>query len=573
MQNFKEIYHFFWSIFSKKFILRQNLLFLLKRGGARCIFLIFSLYLPFSPVFAVFSPFLVVDIWKFYIYYYIIEILRFAAQIQNQCHTTAQQTKWRNVKMLDDPGPANFITSLAATVSADDFNVKTLIPKIILLFVLILVNAFFAMSEIAIISVSDVKLQKMAEDGNKKAKKLIRLTENPSSFLSTIQIGVTLAGFLTSASAAENFSEPLAKVINGWLPAVPHSLVSGISLVLVTIIISFFSLVLGELAPKRIAMQCGEKISFAVVDILLFIRAIMRPFIKILSVSTNIVVRIFGFDPNANEEEVTEEEIRMLVDAGEEKGVIEESQKEMINNIFEFDDIVAADVMTHRTDIEAVEITDKFSDVIEKTLEAGYSRIPVYEEELDNIKGIIYVKDLLPYVGKRIPSEVKLADLMREAEFVPESKRCRDLFSEMTEKRLQMVFVCDEYGGIAGLVTIEDLLESIVGNMQDEYDNEEEEFEQVNETTYTFDGTTDIEEVEEKLGIDLPDGEYDTLGGFIMSELGRIPGEDENPEVQFKNYSFTVLEVEERRIERIKAERLFEIEDEDDLDKKSKNKD
>lgn len=475
--------------------------------------------------------------------------------------------------MLDDPGPANFITSLAATVSADDFNVKTLIPKIILLFVLILVNAFFAMSEIAIISVSDVKLAKMAEDGNKKAKKLIRLTENPSSFLSTIQIGVTLAGFLTSASAAENFSEPLAKVINGWLPAVPISLVSGISLVLVTIIISFFSLVLGELAPKRIAMQCGEKISFAVVDILLFIKAIMRPFIKILSVSTNIVVRIFGFDPNANEEQVTEEEIRMLVDAGEEKGVIEESQKEMINNIFEFDDIVAADVMTHRTDIEAVEITDKFSDVIEKTLEAGYSRIPVYEDELDNIKGIIYVKDLLPYVGKRIPSEVKLADLMREAEFVPESKRCRDLFSEMTEKRLQMIFVCDEYGGVAGLVTIEDLLESIVGNMQDEYDNEEEEFEQVNETTYTFDGTTDIEEVEEKLGIDLPDGEYDTLGGFIMSELGRIPGEDENPEIQFKNYSFTVLEVEERRIERIKAERLFEIEDEDDLDKKSKNKD
>lgn len=468
--------------------------------------------------------------------------------------------------MLDDPGPANFITSLAATVSADDFNPKTLIPKIILLFVLILVNAFFAMSEIAIISVSDVKLQKMAEDGNKKAKKLIRLTENPSSFLSTIQIGVTLAGFLTSASAAENFSEPLAKVIGGWLPAVPHSLVSGISLVLVTIIISFFSLVLGELAPKRIAMQCGEKISFAVVDILLFIRAIMRPFIKILSVSTNIVVRIFGFDPNANEEEVTEEEIRMLVDAGEEKGVIEESQKEMINNIFEFDDIVAADVMTHRTDIEAVEITDKFSDVIEKTLEAGYSRIPVYEDELDNIKGIIYVKDLLPYVGKRIPSEVKLADLMREAEFVPESKRCRDLFSEMTEKRLQMIFVCDEYGGVAGLVTIEDLLESIVGNMQDEYDNEEEEFEQVNETTYTFDGTTDIEEVEEKLGIDLPDGEYDTLGGFIMSELGRIPGEDENPEVQFKNYSFTVLEVEERRIERIKAERLFDVTDEDDED-------
>jgi putative hemolysin len=334
-------------------------------------------------------------------------------------------------------------------------------------------------------------------------------------------------------------------------------------LVLVTIIISFFSLVLGELAPKRIAMQCGEKISFAVVGILLFIKSAMKPFIKLLSFSTNLVVRIFGFDPNASEETMTEEEIRMMVDAGEEKGVIEESQKEMINNIFEFDDIVAADVMTHRTDIEAVEINDKIPDVIEKTVEAGYSRLPVFEEELDNIKGIIYVKDLLPYVGKRVPSEVKIADLMRSAEFVPESKRCGDLFNEMTEKRLQMIFVCDEYGGIAGLVTIEDLLESIVGNMQDEYDNEDEEVEQVNETTYTFDGTTDTEELIEVFGIQLPEGEYDTIGGYIMSELGRIPGEDEHPQVTYERLLFTVLEVDERRIERVKVELLPEEETEE----------
>lgn len=461
--------------------------------------------------------------------------------------------------MLDDPGPANYIMEVAA-FSGEPSN---LIWKIVLLFCLILVNAFFAMSEIAIISLNDVKLQKMAEEGNKKAKKVLALVENPSSFLSTIQIGVTLAGFLTSASAAENFSEPLANLISGWLPNIPTSLISGVSLVLVTIIISFFSLVLGELAPKRIAMQCGEKISFAVVGILLFIKSAMKPFIKLLSFSTNLVVRIFGFDPNASEETMTEEEIRMMVDAGEEKGVIEESQKEMINNIFEFDDIVAADVMTHRTDIEAVEINDKISDVIEKTVEAGYSRLPVFEEELDNIKGIIYVKDLLPYVGKRVPSEVKIADLMRSAEFVPESKRCGDLFNEMTEKRLQMIFVCDEYGGIAGLVTIEDLLESIVGNMQDEYDNEDEEVEQVNETTYTFDGTTDTEELIEVFGIQLPEGEYDTIGGYIMSELGRIPGEDEHPQVTYERLLFTVLEVDERRIERVKVELLPEEETEE----------
>ena len=468
--------------------------------------------------------------------------------------------------MLDDPGPANYIMEVAA-FSGEPSN---LIWKIVLLFCLILVNAFFAMSEIAIISLNDVKLQKMAEEGNKKAKKVLALVENPSSFLSTIQIGVTLAGFLTSASAAENFSEPLANLISGWLPNVPASLISGVSLVLVTIIISFFSLVLGELAPKRIAMQCGEKISFAVVGILLFIKSAMKPFIKFLSFSTNLVVRIFGFDPNASEETMTEEEIRMMVDAGEEKGVIEESQKEMINNIFEFDDIVAADVMTHRTDIEAVEINDKISDVIEKTVEAGYSRLPVFDEELDNIKGIIYVKDLLPYVGKRVPSEVKIADLMRSAEFVPESKRCGDLFNEMTEKRLQMIFVCDEYGGIAGLVTIEDLLESIVGNMQDEYDNEDEEVEQVNETTYTFDGTTDTEELIEVFGIQLPEGEYDTIGGYIMSELGRIPGEDEHPQVTYERLLFTVLEVDERRIERVKVELLPEEETEEKPGKKDK---
>ena len=220
--------------------------------------------------------------------------------------------------MLDDPGPANYIMEVTAA-SGEPSN---LIWKIVLLFCLILVNAFFAMSEIAIISLNDVKLQKMAEEGNKKAKKVLALVENPSSFLSTIQIGVTLAGFLTSASAAENFSEPLANLISSWLPNIPTSLISGVSLVLVTIIISFFSLVLGELAPKRIAMQCGEKISFAVVGILLFIKSAMKPFIKFLSFSTNLVVRIFGFDPNASEETMTEEEIRMMVDAGEEKGVL-----------------------------------------------------------------------------------------------------------------------------------------------------------------------------------------------------------------------------------------------------------
>ena len=443
---------------------------------------------------------------------------------------------------MDDPDPANVFF------------------KLLLLLALILVNAFFAMSEIAIISLNDTKIKKMADEGNKRAIKVLKLTENPSNFLSTIQLGVTLAGFLTSASAAESFADPLAKNIAGWLSIesgnAMYSVIGGVAMVVVTVIISYFSLVLGELVPKRIAMQKSESISFKVVGFLLFIKAATRPFIKILSVSTNLVVRMFGLDPNANEEVVTEEEIRMLVDAGEEKGVIEESQKEMINNIFDFDDVPVSDVMTHRTEIEAVEITDKIEDVVKLSCEMGYSRIPVYEDELDNIRGIIYVKDLLPYVGKAVPSGKKLSKIMREAEFVPESKRCGDLFTEMTEKRVQMMFVSDEYGAVSGLVTIEDLLESIVGNIQDEYDNEDEDIVQLDDKTFNFDGTTDIEEVEETLDISVPDGEYDTLGGLIMSELGRMP--EEKDEIICKGYKFIVEELDERRIDRVRIEKLPE---------------
>lgn len=255
-------------------------------------------------------------------------------------------------------------------------------------------------------------------------------------------------------------------------------------------------------------------------------------------------------------EDETEKEILMLIDEGEEKGVIEESQREMITNIFEFDDMLASDVMTHRTEIEAIEINDEISQVVEKSITAGYSRIPVYEEELDNIKGVMYIKDLLKYVGKSIPKTLTIADVMRKAYFFPETKRCGDLFNEMTEKHLQLVFVCDEYGGVSGIVTVEDLLEAIVGNMQDEYDNEEEEIEQVNETTYSLDGTTDIEEVADILGVEFPDGDFDTIGGFIMSELGRIPGEDESPIIEYEGYSFRVDTVDDRRIEKITAERL-----------------
>lgn len=462
---------------------------------------------------------------------------------------------------MDDPGPA-----------------LDIILKLVLLFVLIFFNAFFAMSEIAIISLNDTKMQKLAEEGNKKAKQIVKLTENPNRFLSTIQIGVTLAGFLASASASQNFADLLVNALKhtAIVNVIPESVINGISVVLITIITSYFSLVLGELAPKRIAMQVPEKVSFKVVGILLFIAKITKPFVKVLSVSTNGVVRLFGFDPNADEENVTEEEIRMMVDVGGEKGVIEDSQKEMIDNIFEFDDLDAGDIMTHRTDMTAIEVSRSLEEVAELAIENGYSRIPVYEDDPDSIVGVLYAKDLLKYVGHNIPADLTISKVMRKALYVPETQSCGDLFMAMNDSHTQFAVVVDEYGGTAGIVTLEDVLESIVGNIQDEYDDEDEEIVQINETTFTIDGITNLDEVDELVGTKLPEGDYDTLGGFVISLLGYLPSEsDPEPAVaEYDNLRFTVLNFEDRRIGEIKVEILPKEENEDeDSDSKSKDKD
>lgn len=450
----------------------------------------------------------------------------------------------------------------------DDPGSTSLIFQIVLLFILILVNAFFAMSEIAIISLNDSKMEKMAKSGHKKAKQIMRLTENSSSFLSTIQIGVTLAGFLTSASASQVFAQRLTDAVSPVLPdSIPVSLVHSISVVLITLIMSYFSLVFGELAPKRIAMQIPEKISFLAVGPLLFVAKITKPAVKLLSFSTNLVVRIFGFDPNSDEETVTEEEIRMMVDVGQEKGVIEDTQKEMIDNIFEFDDIDVSDIMTHRTDMYAVEANDSLQNVIDISVEHGYSRIPVYDDDPDNIIGIAYIKDLIQYIGKSLP-ENGLRSIMRKAYYVPESKKCGKLFKEMSESHVQMAIVVDEYGGTAGLVTLEDLLESIVGNIQDEYDNEDEEISRIDDATFTIDGTTDIEEVGDLIGVTFPDGDYDTLGGYIISRLGFLPADGEMNSLEFENFRFTVLSVEDRRIGKVKVEILPQLKDNNSVKEK-----
>ena len=439
-----------------------------------------------------------------------------------------------------------------------DTDPGSIIIKIVTLFALIFVNAFFSMSEMAIVTLNDNKIDKMASEGNKKAKQIQKLTENTSSFLSTIQIGVTLAGFLTSATAAQSFAEMLSDAIGktAIVNVIPIGIISGFSTVIITLIMSYFSLVLGELVPKKIAMNKPEKMAFMAAPILVFVAKVTKPVVKFLALSTNGVLRLIGIDPHADEEVVTEEEIRMMVDVGGEKGVIEDTQIEMINNIFEFDDIDVADIMTHRTDMVCVDEEEPLSEAVALSIENGFSRIPVFKEDPDDIVGILYIKDFLKYVGTNLPKTKTIKDMMRPAYYVPETKRCGELFTEMTEKRVQMAVVVDEYGGTAGIVTLEDLLESIVGNIQDEYDQEDEEISIINDTTFEVDGITDIEEVEEHTGKTFPEGDYDTIGGYIISVLGFLPQDGEMNEVQFENVKFTVLNVEERRIGKVKVEIL-----------------
>lgn len=435
---------------------------------------------------------------------------------------------------------------------------------LILLFVLIGVNAFFAMSEIAAISLNDAKLHHDAEDGNKKARILSKLVDEPNNFLATIQVAITLSGLLSSALAADTYADVVADFLLKYIPA-PADFIHGVTLVLLTLVLSYLTLLFGELVPKRIAMHYPEKIAYSIAGTLLFFYKVFKPFVKLLSVSTNGVLRIFGIDPNAEPESATEENIRMMLDAGNEKGTIEESEKEMINNIFEFDDRTVGEVMTHRMDLTAVEMNTPIDEAVDLAISDGYSRMPVYEDNIDNVKGMIYAKDLLSLIGEKNFTHRKIADFIRPVNFIPESNSCREAFLEFQQKKIQVAIVVDEYGGTAGLVSMEDLIESVMGNIQDEYDNEEAEINKIDADNFDFDGAVLLDDLADVLGIETPeDADYDTLGGLIMDILGRIPDENEHPVIVYNNVEFTVVLVEEHRIAKVHAKRLPKPEPEDE---------
>ena len=425
-----------------------------------------------------------------------------------------------------------------------------MITQLIVLLILILLNAFFAATEIAFISLNDAKIEIEAKDGNKKAKSIQKMLKKPSEFLATIQIGITLAGFLSSAFASESFADDLAPVLNNLIPTLSVETWNTISIVLITIILSYFTLVFGELVPKRLGMKNAEKMAYSAVGVIKGISIVTKPFVKFLTASTNIISKIFGVG-ETDEETVTEEEIRMMVDVGQEKGTIAEEEKEMINNVFELNDIAVSEIMVHRTDIFALEMNMTITEAIEELTEDDrYSRIPIYDETIDEIKGIVHIKDLLLTQKNK---NSKLKSIAKEAYFVSENKLIDELFSELRKNKKQIAIVIDEYGGTAGLVTMEDILEEIVGDIYDEYDEEEEWVKQIDENTFVLDGNVSIHDLEKILEIDIPEGDYDTLSGYLIEELGRIPKEKERPLIETEKVTYKIEKYKDKRILKVKA--------------------
>lgn len=428
--------------------------------------------------------------------------------------------------------------------------------EIFILALLVILNAFFAASEIALISLNDNKVKLMAEAGDKKAKMLLNLLEEPSRFLATIQVGITLAGFLASAFAAGSFAGRLADFLYNLGVPLSMQWLGTISVVLITLVLSYFTLVLGELVPKRIAMQKAEPIAMLVVKPLTLLSKITSPFVKLLTLSTNGMVRLFGIDPHANDEQVTEEEIRMMVDVGKERGVIQDSEKMMINNIFEFDDTTVSDIMTHRTNLFALSTESTLKEILHLVNVEKYTRFPVYKDHIDNIVGILHVKDLLSYIEKGIAEDFDITSVTRDPYFVPVTRKADDVFQDFQKYKVHMAVVIDEYGGTAGIVTIEDLLEEIVGNIFDEHDEDElEEVSQLDETTFIMTGSLSLRDVGRVLDVDFNTEDYDTLSGFIIGQTGNLPNAKKQESIEFEGYTFSVIEADEKRIRKVKVEK------------------
>ncbi|MGS0764814.1 hemolysin family protein [Syntrophomonas curvata] len=427
--------------------------------------------------------------------------------------------------------------------------INPLILPLLLQLVLIFINAVFACAEIAIISMNDNKLAKLVAAQDKRAVKLAQLTEQPARFLSTIQVGITLAGFLASAFAADNFSDKLADWFVYIGVKIPYATLDTISVILITLVLSYFTLVLGELVPKRMAMRYSEKLALAMSGLIYGVSRIFNPIVWLLTVSTNGILRLLGIDPDENDEEITEEEIRMMVDAGSEKGAISHSEKYMIQNIFEFDDKTAEEIMTHRLAVSVLWLDDDVEQWEKTIIESRHSVYPICDESPDHIIGVLKVKDYLGVKDKTIENILETA--VRPAYFVPETVRTDVLFQNMKNTRQHFAIVLDEYGGMNGIITMNDLLEQLVGDLEDDdtMPLEMPLIEQIDSHTWKIQGAAPLELIAQQLGVSLPDNEYETFGGFIFGLLGTVPEDGSMPELEECGLNIKVTEIKGHRLE------------------------
>ena len=419
--------------------------------------------------------------------------------------------------------------------------------------VLIVLSGMFTAVELAILSVNLNKMNARAEEGDKKAKLISEIIEKSDIFISTMAMFRTTIWLFVGVYTSRVFTEPLIYLLfqNNIFN---DNRLEGVVLIAIIVSLSFLILILGEVVPKKIAINNPEKITYLVAKPIIIFSKICKPFVSVISVSSKIILKILGVNEK-EKENVTEEEIRMMIDVGGEVGNIAADEMEMINNIFEFNDKTVEEIATHRTDIVSLDIKDDFQKVLSVAANEKYSRIPVYENNIDNVIGILYVKDVMKHIVNGINLSEENTDIkgiLRKPYFVPTSKKADELFEEMRSSKIQISIVVDEYGGTVGIVTMEDLIEEIMGNIFDEYDDEEVlEINELDENTFIINGTTDLEEVSIHLNITLPIDQYDTIGGFIIGQLGRIPNDDEQPEIQFGNLTFKVKSIHEKRIQEI----------------------
>ena len=426
---------------------------------------------------------------------------------------------------------------------------NSFLSQVILIVILTLINAFFAGAEMAIVSVDKKKLRRKSREGDKKASILLKVLQEPSKFLSTIQVGITFAGFFSSASAAVGISDDLGRVLTDM--GLPFG--KNIAFIGVTFILSYIMLVFGELVPKRIALQHSEKFAMIAIKPINIFSKLMKPFVAFLSISTNTLLRILGVKSEGVEEKVTLEEIKSLVEVGHEQGVINPIEREMLDSVIAFDNKVAEEIMTARTNVFMIDVNDPLDIYLEEMLELKHSRMPVYEGGIDNIIGILYIKDFILEAYKVGFTDINIRDIMRPAYFVPEHKNINDLFLELQSSRNHLAILVDEYGGFSGLVTMEDLIEEIMGDIDDEYDRDEPDIKKINDYTFLARGSISIKELNSEIESKINENSefYDTLAGLLIYLLGYIPDSEEEKFIEYMGIKFYIQEIKNRKIKTV----------------------